>query len=158
VRSEPLSKRARARALAHERGLRLLTRFVKGAGDAQLERWFGSAPVQRALFGAMARAFDADAAGGFEGRIVYELTRPASGGEPLSWTIDVTADRASARRGPAPGAKLTFRLQLADFIRIAAGTLDPVVPVLQGRASLQGDLGLAARVPQMFGAAGARAT
>lgn len=156
MRSDPPSKRTRT--LARGRGLRLLTRIVKGASDAQLERRFGSAPAQRALFGAMARAFDPDAAGGFEGRIVYELTRPATGREPLSWTIDVTAGRASARRGPTPGAELTFGLQLADFMRIAAGTLDPVVPVLQGRASLQGDLGLAARVPQMFGAAGARAT
>jgi hypothetical protein len=150
--------RKRALATARERGLRLLARILDGASDAQIERRFGSAPMQRALFAGMARAFDPSAAGGFEGRLGYELTRPATGGAPLRWTIDVSTSHATAQRGLAPGAKLTLNLELADFMRVAAGTLDPVVPVLQGRASVQGDFGLAARLPQMFGAARPRAS
>lgn len=155
MRSDQIRKRALA--AARERGLKLLARVLDGASEAQIERRFGSAPMQRALFAAMARAFDPDAAGGFEGRLGYELSRPATGGQPLAWTIDVSAGRATAHRGLAPEAKLTLRLELADFMRMAAGTLDPVVPVLQGRASVLGDFGLAARLPQMFGAARPRA-
>jgi hypothetical protein len=132
--------------------LKLLARMVDGASDAKLERRFGSAVVQRGMFAGMARSFDPSVAAGFEGRIVYELTRPASGREPRSWTIEVWDGRARARRGASPDAKLTVRLQLADFMRVAAGALDPAVPLLQGRASLSGDFGLATRLAQMFGA------
>jgi putative sterol carrier protein len=56
-----------------------------------------------------------------------------------------------ARSGATSGAKLTLHFNLADFMRIAAGKLDPAVPVLQGRATLEGDFGLATRLAQMFG-------
>jgi hypothetical protein len=151
VRPKPGFKRIGARA--RELVLKLLARMVDGASEAQIERRFGSALVQRGMFAGMARSFDPSVAGGFEGRIVYELTRPASGGQPLCWTIDVSAGRATARRGSVPDAKLTVRLQLADFMRVATGALDPVVPILQGRASLSGDFGLASRLSEMFGAA-----
>ena len=43
-------------------------------------------------------------------------------------------------------------MALADFMRVATGAGDPVVLVLSGRASVRGDFGLAARLPEMFGA------
>jgi hypothetical protein len=36
-------------------------------------------------------------------------------------------------------------------MRIAAGQLDPAIPMLQGRGSVYGSLDLAMRVPEMFG-------
>ena len=54
----------------------------------------------------MARSFEPDAAAGFQGDVVYELARPATGAEPTRWTIEVTDGHASARSGgvsdPAP--------------------------------------------------------
>jgi len=131
--------------------VKLLAAFVGEASDAQLERRFGSRAAQLALFEGMARAFDPSAARAFEGRIVYELTRPATGAPTRFWTIEVSDRRAVARRGASEGAKLTLSFQLADFMRVAAGRLDPLVPVLQGRASVRGDFALATRLPQMFG-------
>jgi hypothetical protein len=130
----------------------LLRALVRGADDARLERRFGSRAVQRALFAAMASGFDPVAAEGFEGRLVYELRRPATGRPPTRWTIDVVNGRAAVRPGGAIDAVMTVRYGLADFVRVAAGTLDPAVPMLQDRASFDGDLVLAARLPEMFGA------
>jgi hypothetical protein len=45
-------------------------------------------------------------------------------------------------------------MELADFMRVATGATDAVVLVLSGRASIRGDFGLAARLPEMFGARG----
>jgi hypothetical protein len=133
---------------------KLLARLIKDAPDAQIERRFGSALAQRVLFEGMARSFSPEAAGGFQGSLVYELTRPATGHEPVIWTIHVSDGRASARPGaPAEAAALTIRYELADFIKMAAGTLDPATPLLENRAAFDGDLGLAARLPEMFGAA-----
>jgi hypothetical protein len=129
---------------------RLLAKFVDGADDATLERRFGSRLAQRVMFSAMAARFNPSAAGGFQGRIVYELGRQATGAPPLQWTVKVSGRRARARRGASDDAAVTLRVTLADFVRIGAGTIDPATPVLQGRASFQGDFGLVVRLPEMF--------
>jgi putative sterol carrier protein len=84
--------------------------------------------------------------------VSYELRRPATGASPLRWTIEISGRRARARPGAGDESAVKLRLSLADFIRIGAGTLDPAIPVLQGRASFRGDFGLAVRLPEMFGA------
>jgi alkanesulfonate monooxygenase SsuD/methylene tetrahydromethanopterin reductase-like flavin-dependent oxidoreductase (luciferase family) len=143
---------SRARRAARERSVELLGWLVKGASDAQVERRFGSSLVQRTMFSAMARSFEPDAAAGFRGRLVYELTRDATRAQPTHWTIEVMDGQAAARPGRAADAALTVRFGLADFVRIAAGKLDPALPLLEKRASFEGDFGLAARLPEMFGA------
>jgi len=137
---------------AREQARKLLARFVDGAGDAVLERRFGSTLAQRALFTGMARSFEPEAAAGFQGALVYELSRPATGSGPVRWTILVQDGHASAQPGGAADPKLTVRYQLSDFLRIAAGTIDPAVPLLEDRASFEGEFALAARLPEMFGA------
>ncbi len=142
-----------ARRTAREQGTRLLARLVDGADDATLERRFGSSAAQRAIFATMTRAFVPDAAGEFQGAIVYELARTATGAAPAVWTIEIAEGRASARPDAAADPALVVRFQLADFMRIAAGTLDPAQPLMQNRASFEGDFNLAVRLPEMFGAA-----
>jgi hypothetical protein len=131
---------------------KLLAWLIGDAEDAQLERRFGSAFAQRALFVGMARSFAPEAAAGFQGSLVCELARPATAGEPLLWTIEVVDGRASARPGTTPDPALTVRFPLGDFLRVAAGLLDPAVPLLEDRATLEGDLAVAARLPEMFAA------
>jgi alkanesulfonate monooxygenase SsuD/methylene tetrahydromethanopterin reductase-like flavin-dependent oxidoreductase (luciferase family) len=142
----------RARQSARDRGTWLLAWIVGDVTDAQVERRFSSSVAQRAIFTGMTRAFDANAAGGFHGAIVYELSRPATGAPTVSWTVEVMDGHANARPGGAADRKLTLRFTLSDFVRIAAGTIDPAVPLLQDRASFEGDFALAARLPEMFGA------
>jgi alkanesulfonate monooxygenase SsuD/methylene tetrahydromethanopterin reductase-like flavin-dependent oxidoreductase (luciferase family) len=151
-RRRPPSGRVRARRAVRERAIKLLARAVGGADDAALERRFGSRIAQRAMFSAMAAAFEPEAAGGFEGRLVYELDRPATGAPPSRWTVEVLDGRAVARPGAASHPALTIRFPLSDFVRVAAGTIDPAVPLLRDRASFEGDFSLAARLPEMFGA------
>jgi SCP-2 sterol transfer family len=131
---------------------RVLARIVGSWSDATLERRFGSRIGQRALFGGMARSFVPAAAGGFAGELEYELTRPATGAPPLRWTLVISSTRADARPGPAANPRLRVSMALADFMRVATAAADPVVLVLSGQASVRGDFGLAARLPEMFGA------
>ena len=141
-----------ARDGARQTALKALAALVRSASDEQLERRFGSGIVQRGLFGGMARAFEPDAAGGFHGDLVYELARPVTGQQPVRWTISVTDGHASARPGGTDDPKLTLRFQLADFLRVTAGLTDPAVPLLENRASFEGDFALVAKLPEMFGA------
>jgi alkanesulfonate monooxygenase SsuD/methylene tetrahydromethanopterin reductase-like flavin-dependent oxidoreductase (luciferase family) len=154
LRPRQLAELALARGWrgARAQAVGVLGRVVDDADDATLERRFGGAAAQRVMLGAMARSFEPDAAGGFQGRLVYELSRPATGAPSSTWTIEVSDGRATARAGGTPDPALTVTFQLADFVRVAAGKIDPAVPLLEGRASFDGDFALAARLPEMFGA------
>jgi hypothetical protein len=142
----------RLRLEARRGAVRVLARLVDGASDEQLERRFSASLAQRALFTAMARSYSADVEPGFEGRLVYVLERPATGRPPARWTIHVHDGRATAYEGGDSRPRLTVRFRLSDFVRIAAGELDAVQPLLANRASFDGDFGLAAKLPEMFGA------
>ena len=151
-RDHPPPRRVRARRAVREGAIKLLARAAEGANNATPALLFCSRIAQRAMFSAMAAAFEPDAAGGFEGRLVYELDRPATGAPPSRWTIEVLDGRAVARPGAAGQPALTIRFPLSDFVRVAAGRLDPAVPLLRDRASFEGDFSLAAKLPEMFGA------
>jgi hypothetical protein len=130
--------------------MRLIGRLMGVIGDARLERWSSRPEVERALFGALARRFDPRAAESFEGRIVYELERPASSGATSCHTIEIAGGRARAHPGAAGDAAVSLRMPVADFLRAAAGATDPAEPVLKNRATVKGELAVAARLPEMF--------
>ena len=140
-----------------KQALKLLARLLSRWDETKIERRLGSAPALKGIFTGVARSFNPRAAGGFEGCLVYELTRPATGREAAIWTVEIRAGRARARRGACADPALTLHLRLADFLRIGTGLLDPAIPILQGRGSFQGSLELAVRLPEMFGAASRRA-
>jgi putative sterol carrier protein len=149
---DPLARLSQLAVAALRRGFE---RIVAGADDATLERRLGSDLAQSLLFGAMARSFRAEAAEGFRGTVGYSLTRPATGGPVSEWVIEVGSERASARRragGDAAATAVSVTIPLADFARIAAGEIDPAEPMLSSRATVRGELSVAARLAEMFGA------
>jgi alkanesulfonate monooxygenase SsuD/methylene tetrahydromethanopterin reductase-like flavin-dependent oxidoreductase (luciferase family) len=149
--------RAEARHEVRRRGRDALASLVRGQSDRVIEKRFGSALVQRLIFGVMARAFDPRLASGFQGDIVYELARAAtngaSGGQPSvnAWTLHVEKDRATARPGASASPALRIRMSVSDFARLMTGDVPRNEPVLLGRIQIEGDLGLAARASEMFG-------
>jgi alkanesulfonate monooxygenase SsuD/methylene tetrahydromethanopterin reductase-like flavin-dependent oxidoreductase (luciferase family) len=142
---------AQARIRAREGIRAAFAGYVRAADDRTLDRRFGSRVVQRALFGAMARSFDPESAGGFEGRIVYELRRQDPAAAASTWTVEVRDGKAKAFSGDGRDPSVIMRLAVVDFARIAAGTMDPLPVFLEGRATVEGDLAVAARLSEMFG-------
>ena len=102
----------------------------------------------------MARSFEPSMAFGFEGEIEYELTRAATGNGDGAhgdrWTIRVDGARASLVPGPGADPAVRVRMQLVDFVRIAAGE-SPASAFFDGRVDIQGDLSVARRLAEMFG-------
>jgi alkanesulfonate monooxygenase SsuD/methylene tetrahydromethanopterin reductase-like flavin-dependent oxidoreductase (luciferase family) len=154
----PVGVKARAGELMDEArhalqkgGQETLRRLVRGASDEQLEKRFGNALAQRALFTGMARQFDPKFAFGFEGDIVYELGHSGNGREPDRWTIRVNGDAAEALPGGDGEPALTLKLSVADFARLAAEEVDPQELIFTERFGIEGDLHLAARMQEMFG-------
>jgi alkanesulfonate monooxygenase SsuD/methylene tetrahydromethanopterin reductase-like flavin-dependent oxidoreductase (luciferase family) len=141
--------RERLRAAGQE----ALARLVKGASDEQLERRFGSALAQRAIFTGIAKQFEPKFAHGFEGDIAYELSHHGNGKLPSRWTLRVRDGAAAAVQGIDGTPAITFKLSIPDFARLLAEQVEPQELMFSGRFDVQGDLGLATRVPEMFGAA-----
>jgi hypothetical protein len=131
---------------------RVLGQLTSVAQDAWLERLLGLPLVERGLFTALASRFDPGAAEGFEGRVTYELERPATGAPASRWTVQIISGRAVLRLDDTAESAVRLRMSVADFIRVAAGALDPAEPLLKGRAHAEGDLGVLSRLPEMFGA------
>jgi alkanesulfonate monooxygenase SsuD/methylene tetrahydromethanopterin reductase-like flavin-dependent oxidoreductase (luciferase family) len=142
-----------ARRSVRRRGQEAVAGVVRGASDEQLERRFGSDLAQRAIFTGMARRFEPRFAFGFEGDIAYELTHHGNGKPPSRWTVRVSDGAATVLPGRNGSAAVTFRLSVPDFARLLAEEADPQELLFSGRFDVEGDLTLATRVPEMFGAA-----
>jgi putative sterol carrier protein len=123
--------------------------FVRRSSDARLERTVGSPRGLRFVFAQMPRAYRPDRAAGWTGDIRYELTDAR--GATRTWTVTCEPDRARVGEGTAPDPGLTIKLGVADFIRVAAGDLDPAKALLSGRMDLEGDFAVALRLAAMFG-------
>jgi alkanesulfonate monooxygenase SsuD/methylene tetrahydromethanopterin reductase-like flavin-dependent oxidoreductase (luciferase family) len=125
--------------------------LVGRASDARLDRLLGRERSQRAIFTRMAARFDPASATGFAGAIVYDLGR--RDGTRVCWSIEVREGVATAVPGTASPAVLTVRLPLADFVRGLASGGDSFMPmIVDGTMTLDGDLAVAARLGEMFGA------
>ena len=127
-----------------------LRRVVGRMSDARLEQVFGTSQAQRAVFGMMTRQFDPDRAAGFEGAIVYDLG--LADGSRRPWAIEIHDGQARVHQGDHADAALTISVPLTDFIRVltTAGSFYPLI--LDGRMIMDGDLALAGRLAEMFGA------
>src|SRR3954449_8135920 len=137
-------------SLAHrlrERGEQAFAAFVRHSDDRRLERTLGSDLGLRVLFGGMAQRFRPDKAQGFTGEIQYELS---ANGTVKPWVVQVEGRRASARPGRAGDPRLTIRMDVADFLRIATRDLDPGKALMTGQLVLEGDFTVATRLGEMF--------
>jgi alkanesulfonate monooxygenase SsuD/methylene tetrahydromethanopterin reductase-like flavin-dependent oxidoreductase (luciferase family) len=140
-----------ARRTLQRGGQEAIARLVRGASDAQLERRFGSDIAQRAIFSGMARQFEPKFAFGFEGDIAYELGHHGNGKPPSRWTVRVKDGAASVVPGIEGEPAITFKLSVPDFARVIAEDVDLQELLFAGRFGVEGDLALAARIPEMFG-------
>jgi len=138
------------RAAVEARGERALRAFVGRSDDRRLERTIGSARGLRAVFAAMVSRFDPEAAQGFTGDLRYELR--GADGRLRTWTVSCRLDGAAAAPRAQADPAVTIKLALADFVRLAAGDLDPGKALLTGRLDLEGDFAVATRLGEMFGA------
>jgi alkanesulfonate monooxygenase SsuD/methylene tetrahydromethanopterin reductase-like flavin-dependent oxidoreductase (luciferase family)/putative sterol carrier protein len=135
-------------ARLREHGTQAFAAFVRRSDDRRLERTLGSDVGLRFLFGGMAQRFRPDKAQGFVGEIQYDLRRD---GAVKSWVVRVQGRQASAHPGRATQPRLTMKIGVADFLRIAARQLDPAKALLTGQMVLEGDFTVATRLGEMFG-------
>jgi alkanesulfonate monooxygenase SsuD/methylene tetrahydromethanopterin reductase-like flavin-dependent oxidoreductase (luciferase family)/putative sterol carrier protein len=142
------NERGTRSALAR-RGEHMFRALVRRSSDRGLERTIGSPAGLRVMFAGMTRRYVPAKAAGFSGEVQYDLR--TTDGRVRSWTLAIDGARASARAGAAREPRVSLRLGLADFIRIAARELDPAAALLGGRLEIRGDSAVAMRLGEMFG-------
>jgi putative sterol carrier protein len=95
---------------------------------------------------AMPRGFQANKAGGL--RVVYQFVLAGTGGG--TWTVTIANGTCSASEGQTAPPSVTVRMSRTDFIQLAQGKLNATQAYSQGKVKVSGDLGLAARIPELF--------
>ena len=141
---------ANAKALVTRRGRDAVAKLVAGKSNDDLERRFGSAIAQRVLFTTMAQGFQPRMAFGFNGSIQVHLGTQGTRA-PASWALVIEGQRASARHESVADPALTISTDVATFMRIFAGEVNPLTAFLDGLVQLQGDVTLGPRLPELFG-------
>ncbi|HZQ86716.1 MAG TPA: BTAD domain-containing putative transcriptional regulator [Acidimicrobiales bacterium] len=155
VRGRTVTRRARARARLTSLGRAAVSAWTGGRSDEDLARRFSAPLAQRTLFATMGRAFQPAMAFGFEGDITLDLRPVDDDGDPDAadwWTIEVRGTKASARPGRSEHPAVVIHTGLANFLRVAAGEVHPLRVLIDNAVEVEGDIMLAARLPDMFGA------
>lgn len=123
--------------------------FVRRSDDRRLERTVGSRAGLRALFAVLRALLSPERVEGFVGELCCELR--AAGGELRVWTVDVGPERTAVRPGRGDDPRLTMKLSVADFVRLAGGDLDAGKALLTGRLDLEGDFSAATQLGEILG-------
>jgi putative sterol carrier protein len=94
----------------------------------------------------MPNGFRADKAGGL--RAIYQFQISGSG----TWLVTVANQTCTVSQGPGGSANVDIQISDADFIKLAQAQLNPTDAFRQGRVRITGDLNLAIKISQIFGA------
>jgi class 3 adenylate cyclase/tetratricopeptide (TPR) repeat protein len=141
-----------AKAAVSTRGRNAIARIVTGSSDDDIQRRLDSPIAQRALFTAMAQGFQPRMAFGFQGAISIGLHNSRTPLEvPTWWTLTVSGKRATVRRERSDSPAVTIETDVATFMRLFSGDLNPLSAWLSGRVAIEGDVTVGARLIELFG-------
>jgi LysM repeat protein/putative sterol carrier protein len=106
-----------------------------------------AAPTLADYAKAMARGFRPDRAGAL--RTVYQFQIGDGGG---TWTVAIGNSACTVSAGQTASPAATIQISGPDFIKLAQGQLNTVNAYQQGRIKVKGDVNLAAKISEIFGA------
>jgi hypothetical protein len=140
---------AAARAVVADR----LSRLLHQTPDARLERLMRS-PVRRAvlagIFRQMPRYLDQGRAAGVNAAVLWRIAGRKDGATD-DFRLRIAKGRAEVHRGSDGERPLvTMTMDGVDFLKLIAGTLDPMQAYFGGQIELAGDIMFAAKLGGMF--------
>jgi putative sterol carrier protein len=108
------------------------------AGAAAAAQWFAALPSH----------FKADKAAGVTAVYAFKLAG-AGGGD---WTVTVAEQKCSTKQGAPDNADVTISTAASDWMDLVSGKAAAAALYMSGKLSVDGDLGLAQRFMDFFGA------
>ncbi len=100
----------------------------------------------REIFEKMPLAFRPDKAGNLNATIQLILTGEGSG----NWAIRIANGNIAVEEGLAPSPDLTLGMAASDYLAITRGELNPIMAFSAKKITLQGNVTLAMKFPDLF--------
>jgi putative sterol carrier protein len=125
--------------------------IVKTASNAQLNDALQGdvrAQVVGGIFARMPSQFRADRAGATNAVIHWTLTDGPAG--PETYELVIADGTCVLSPSPENEPKLALTVATADFLKIVTGNGNPVMLFMTGKVKAKGDLGLAAKIADLF--------
>jgi putative sterol carrier protein len=97
----------------------------------------------------MALVFNAEAAGDLEAVVQFDV----SGEEPGQYYLRIAEGKCTAFQGKHPSPTLTIHTPSEVWLAISRGELDGARAMIQGKYTIEGDLGLLMRFKELFSTA-----
>lgn len=98
-------------------------------------------------FDLMPSRFKAEKAAGVNAVIQYDISGEGGG----SWYAMIKDGTCSVSSGTAASPNLTLTMSGQDWLDMLAGKLSSQMAFMSGKLKLKGDMGLAMKIPTMFG-------
>jgi putative sterol carrier protein len=124
--------------------------MIEGRTDREINNLVSSQGVDKVLgdiFNGRAAAFDPRAAGNQSAVIQFEVIAP---GGRHSYQLNVANGKCNVAKGYTEAARVTFALELPDFLRLIAGKLDEEQAFMSGKLRGSGDMLLAQTIQTWF--------
>jgi putative sterol carrier protein len=101
------------------------------------------------IFNRMPNLFRADRAGATNAVIHWHLNDTPAGGRD-TYELVIADGKCVCSPSPEHDPKLDVTLSAVDFIKIVSGNGNPVMMFMTGKLKAKGDLGLAAKIGDLF--------
>jgi putative sterol carrier protein len=124
--------------------------IVKSASNDQLTAAMAGDNRKKVLdeiFGRMPGLFRADRAGATNTVIHWTI---ADGGESNTYELVIADGACTLSPAPEHEPKLALTLGAVDFLKVVSGGANPVMMFMTGKLKAKGDLGLAAKIADLF--------
>ena len=128
------------------------SQLVKGASNDQLATLMRSDMREKVLaeiFGRMPSLFRADRAGATNAVVHWTVGDRADGGSD-TYELVIANGACELSATPTHDPKLALTLGGVDFLKVVSGNANPVMLFMTGKLKAKGDLGLAAKIGDLF--------
>jgi len=128
------------------------SQLVKGASNDQLTALMKGDQRQAVLdsiFGRMPTLFRADRAGTTNAVVHWTIGDRPDGGSD-TYELVIAEGKCELSATPTHDPKLALTLGGADFLKVVSGNANPVMLFMTGKLKAKGDLGLAAKIGDLF--------
>lgn len=104
------------------------------------------AAAVRSIFAQVPQRVEPDAATGVDALVRINLTGNAGG----TYFMEIRDGKATVSNRSNGSPQLTLTLTAADFVALIQGQLNAQLAFMNGKLKIQGDVGLAMKLPSLF--------
>lgn len=91
-------------------------------------------------------AFQPEKAGGVDAKVLFHIT----GNQGGDWVATIKDRKLNVESGAALDPNLTISADTQDILKVVTGKLNPMSAYMQGKVQINGDMGLAMRLLNLF--------